>query len=73
MLIRVIYKNNSSGMVKDHLLDELIKSGEIVAFHRSSGWATIGRDPVRGKSSPYNGPERRKRRKPHSQATEELR
>lgn len=61
MMIRVLYKDNTSGMIKDYLLDELISSGKIVAFYRSSGWVAVGRDPVR-KDTPhsYNGQERRK-------------
>lgn len=60
MLIRVLYKDNSSGMVKDYLLDDLITSGKIVAFYRSSGWVAVGRDPVRKSSDGYEGPERRR-------------
>lgn len=60
MLIKVIYKNNSADMVKDYLLDGLITSGKIVAFRRSSGWVTIGRDPVRSGKREYPGPERRR-------------
>lgn len=60
MMIRVLNKDNTSGMVRDYLLDELIASGKIVAFYRSSGWVAVGRDPVRKSSEPYEGPERRK-------------
>jgi len=60
MMIRVLYKDNTSGMVRDNLLEALINSGKIVAFHRSSGWVAVGRDPIRKSSNPYNGPERRK-------------
>lgn len=60
MMIRVLYKDNSSGMVRDYALDELISSGKIVAFYRSSGWVAVGRDPVRKSSQPFQGAERRK-------------
>lgn len=61
MMIRVLYTDNTSGMIKDYLLDELISSGKIVAFYRSSGWVAVGRDPVRKDAPPsYNGQERRK-------------
>jgi hypothetical protein len=60
MMIRVLYKDNTSGMVRDYALDELISSGKIVAFYRTSGWVAVGRDPVRRGSKPYTGIERRK-------------
>lgn len=61
MDIKVIYQDNHAGEVKDYLLDELIRKGRIVAFRRSSGWVTIGRDAVRQGQSDYIGPERRHR------------
>lgn len=61
MMIRVLYNDNRSGTVKDYQLNDLISAGKIVAFRRSSGWATIGHDPVRGKGGEYHGPERRNR------------
>ena len=60
MLIKVIYKDNSADMVKDYLLEGLITSVRIVAFQRSSGWVTIGKDPIRNGRREYDGPERRK-------------
>lgn len=60
MMIRVLYKDNTSGMVRDYALDELISSNKIVAFYRTSGWVAVGRDPVRRRSEPFAGPERRK-------------
>ncbi|SNB44731.1 GSU3473 family protein [Geobacter sp. DSM 9736] len=60
MMIRVLYKDNTSGMVKDYLLDDLINSGKIVAFFRSSGWVAVGRDPVRKATETFDGAERRK-------------
>ena len=60
MLIRVMYSTGKYDMVKDSLLDELIASGGIQRFLRSNGWATMGRDPMRGKGGAYKGPERRK-------------
>ena len=61
MEIKVIYHDNSAGVVKDYLLDDLLRAGKVVAFRRSSGWVTIGRDPVRQGGSEYAGPERRRR------------
>ena len=48
MLIKVIYNDNSHGMVDDTLLDSLITSDQIKAFRRSSSWVVIGIDRVRG-------------------------
>jgi hypothetical protein len=59
MHIKVIYVDNSAGLVKASTLEQLIHTGKIVAFRRSSGWAKIGRDPVRGGGGRYEGPERR--------------
>ena len=60
MMIRVLYKDNTSGMVRDYSLDELISSGKIVAFYRTSGWVAVGRDPVRKNAVQFDGTERRK-------------
>ncbi len=60
MLIKVIYSDNTADMVKNYLLEGLITSGRIVAFRRSDGWVTIGRDPVRQGRREYDGLERRK-------------
>ena len=60
MLIRVLKKDNKFDMIKEYLLEEHIQAGEILKFHRGSGWVTIGRDPVRGMGRlNYIGPERR--------------
>jgi hypothetical protein len=45
--IRVIYENNTSGMIKRKRLEEFIVSGSITKFLRSSGWVTISVDPIR--------------------------
>ncbi len=45
--IRVIYENNTSGMIKIKRLEEFIVSGSITKFFRSSGWVTISVDPIR--------------------------
>lgn len=60
MLIKVMYQNNESDMVKPFLLDDLVASGKIIKFFRSGGWVTIGVDAVRGTGGYYKGPERRK-------------
>jgi len=47
MLISVLYNNNTYGMIKRKRLEELIVSGCITKFFRSSGWVTISVDPIR--------------------------
>ena len=47
MLISVLYKNNTYGMVKSSRLEEYITSDSITKFFRSSGWVTISVDPIR--------------------------
>ncbi len=47
MHISVIYENNTYGMIKSTLLEKFIVSGSITKFFRSSGWVTIGVDPIR--------------------------
>ena len=45
--IRVIYENNTYGMIKRKQLEESIASGSIKKFFRSSEWVTISADPTR--------------------------
>ncbi|MBN1142609.1 MAG: hypothetical protein JXB25_12560 [Deltaproteobacteria bacterium] len=60
MLIRIQKADNSFDMVKNYLLEEFIQAGKIRGFNRTSGWVTIGRDPIRGREGvSYIGPERR--------------
>lgn len=47
MLIQVIYADNHYDYVKPIMLDVLIESSKISKFKRSSGWVTLGSDPVR--------------------------
>ena len=47
MLIQVLYPDNRYDYVNEHLLQGLIESKEIAEFKRTSGWVTIGLDPVR--------------------------
>jgi len=47
MLIHVVRKGNHYDYVKDFMLDSLIESRGIVKFKRSTGWVTIGIDPIR--------------------------
>ncbi len=47
MLIGILYADNTYGMIKSKRLEEFIVSGRITKFFRSSGWVTIGVDPIR--------------------------
>ena len=61
MLVQVEWTNERFDYVKDFMLDSLIEAGVVARFLRSSGWVTIGVDPVRT-STPnreYRGSERR--------------
>ena len=60
MLIEVIYRDYQVELIEDTLLDEMIDSGKIIAFRRSSGLVIIGMDPIRQASTFFSGPERRK-------------
>jgi hypothetical protein len=61
MEIRVIYRDNCVGRVKDYLLEGLLRDGAISAFWRASGWVDVDRDPIRQGKGDYAGPERRRR------------
>jgi hypothetical protein len=60
--IWVIFSDNSKALVNEASLDELIATGKILAFLRSSGWVRVGHDPTRSVS--YRGPKRRKDERP---------
>ena len=61
MLITVMLKGDSQlQQIPTLMLDELLAAGKVTAFLRSSGWAIIGRDPIRTQSrSNYDGKEMR--------------
>ncbi|MBJ6723648.1 GSU3473 family protein [Geomesophilobacter sediminis] len=62
MLVQVNWTNNSYDYVHDFMLDSLIEAGVVARFLRSSGWVTVGVDPIRTRkvgANPYNGTERR--------------
>ncbi len=61
MAIMVQFENKTFGYIRNDDLEELIDSGGIISFRRSSGWVEIGKDPVRTKkaSDDFTGPERR--------------
>ncbi|UFS71399.1 hypothetical protein LPW11_04190 [Geomonas sp. RF6] len=59
MLIRVVYCDGETGLVRASEIEKLIKTDEISAFCRSDGWVRIGTDPIREGQEPYEGLGRR--------------
>jgi len=53
MLIQVNYVNNSFDYVKGNILDILLEAGKVAKFRRSSGWVTVGVDPIRKAKRDY--------------------
>ena len=47
MLIPILRNDNRYDFVKGFILNNLIESKGIVKFKRSTGWVTIGVDPIR--------------------------
>lgn len=41
MMVRVIYKDQTAGVVESHLLESLIKKGRIVAYHSVDRWVSV--------------------------------
>lgn len=61
MLIRVMYADGRLGMVKPHLLDNLVEGKVVTSFLRSDGWVAVGQDVIRRRRSShdYGGTDRR--------------
>ncbi len=59
MIIKVIYANDGLGLVDARDLEYLIQQHKILAFERSDGLVTIGRDPTRHQKVSMAVPERR--------------
>ena len=59
MGIRVEFKDGMQGEVPATVLDRLIELNLIARFERQSGWAELGRDPIRRRSPVISLPERR--------------
>jgi len=53
MLIQVHYPDNRFDYVKENILDTLIETRKVARFRRSSGWVTLGVDPVRTAKREY--------------------
>lgn len=62
MMIRVMYPDGKTEMVRPPLLALLIKRERIQQFRRDNGWSVLGKDPIRQhQARDYPGPERRAR------------
>lgn len=60
MMIRVMYSDGRFDMVKPTMLDNLLNRQAVTSFKRTTGWAVVGRDPIRSSSrGNYRGMERR--------------
>ncbi|KAB0665443.1 hypothetical protein F6V25_10220 [Oryzomonas japonica] len=60
MLIHVLYDDNKYDYVKGFQLDRLLEVKKVQKFKRSTGWVTVGVDPMRWRKNPnYHGLERR--------------
>lgn len=60
MMIRVMYSDGRFDMVKQDMLDRLLVQQGVTSFKRATGWAVVGRDPIRSRrQSDYQGQERR--------------
>jgi hypothetical protein len=62
--IEVILADGMSAQISPKVLDVLLQNDRVLKFRRSSGWVTVGVDPVRAKRrndfvTSYYGPERR--------------
>ena len=59
MMIRVMYYDGLTEMVRPPVLQHLIEKGKILRFRRSEGWTEIGTDPVRvDRNAQYRGRDR---------------
>ena len=60
MMIRVMYLDGTTDMVRPPLLQLLLATGKIQKFRRSDGWVTVGIDRLReDKKLNYRGEDRR--------------
>ena len=54
MLIQIEYNDNKFDFVKNSQLDRLLEMHRIHRFKRSSGWVTVGVDPIRTRRNVLN-------------------
>jgi hypothetical protein len=63
MLIKVIYSDGSTGLLRTSRLAKLVKRNRIAAYQSFEGWVEVRRKH----SNPnFQGPERRKQRPPQA-------
>lgn len=48
MLVRVIYRDQTAGVVENHLLAGLIRKGRIVAYHSEDRWVSVEKETFAG-------------------------
>ncbi len=60
-MVTVVFPNGRQADVTVEELDDLIEKQGIVSFRRASGWAVLGRDPIRAGWPSLCIPERRSR------------
>jgi hypothetical protein len=44
MMVRVIYSDQTAGVVDNQLLDGLVKKGRVVAYHKEGRWISIEKE-----------------------------
>jgi hypothetical protein len=59
-MIDIINKNFQNARIDEHILDQMIVSNKLIAFHRSNEWVVVGKDVVRERQTYYCGEERRR-------------
>lgn len=59
MKIEVRRKDNTVELVEDDFLQLMIDMNEVHSFKRTSGWATIGIDPIRRGRQSFAGKDKR--------------
>ena len=59
-MIAIIGKNFQESQVDEFILDTMIASNKLIAFHRSGKWVVVGKDAVRQQHTYYQGRERRR-------------
>jgi hypothetical protein len=61
MLLQIVFEDDRFDYIKDTRLNDLIESRKIKKFRRSTGWVTVGVDPIRSSinQSSFDGIERR--------------
>jgi hypothetical protein len=59
-MIDIIKKDFQNAKVDEHVLDSMIASNKLIAFHRSNEWVVVGKDAVREFHMYHHGEERRR-------------